>query len=222
MSVIASAVKLDNDQKRKLIKEVLDSDIYLYGENFAILSDVIDYISYADSAMTAAELLPKFGAAISNTSFLSATASGLAITSIVLFPVGAMIGVINAMEAGYKMYGMRSAAYSATAWSFGDPLPVASPTILRNLRSGPVVARPNELPTYNKAWNKAQRTMVSSLNNIVAQSRQSKDILQILFKAIGDNDRKKLCLLLLKGFESRLTPIDQIVWKSNYKVLYPQ
>jgi len=36
MSTIASAVKLDEDQKKKLIKEILNDDIFLYGENFAI------------------------------------------------------------------------------------------------------------------------------------------------------------------------------------------
>lgn len=222
MSAIASAVQLDADQKKKLIKEILNDDIFLYGENFAILSKVIDYISYADSAITAAELLPAVGAAIGKSSILSATASGLAITSIVLFPVGAMISVINAMQTGYRLYGMRSAAYTVTAWSFGDPLPASSPTILRNLRSGPVVAQANELPTYNKAWNEAQRTTVASLNETVSHAQLSKDILQILFKAIGDNDRKNLCLMLLKGFESRMSVIEQNVWKSNYRVVYPQ
>jgi len=126
------------------------------------------------------------------------------------------------MQTGYKLYGMRSAAYTVTAWSFGDPLPASSPTIMRNLRSGPVVAQANELPTYNKAWAEAQRTTVASLNETATHSQLSKDILQILFKAIGDNDRKNLCLMLLKGFESRLSAIEQNVWRANYKVVYPQ
>ena len=168
MAKIASAVKLIQEQKKKLIKEILNSDIQLCGKTFAILSKVIDYISHAGNTASAAELIPAVSTVLSEGTLLA-----------------------------------------ATSWTFGDGLPGSSPTILRKIRSGPYVNQRSNEPDYHQAWMEVRRTTVASLQDMANRSNLSKDILQILFKAIGNNDRQNLRLQFLKGYESHITALDK-------------
>lgn len=124
---------LTPSEKEKLIIEHLGNDFDLKGSDLAILSKVIDVISDADTAVGVAELtletvatwLPKFGAILKSSVFVAAV-EGIAVSSIILFPVGALISVLNAYEILNRQYGMRAVAYTTVAWSFGDPIPLKS------------------------------------------------------------------------------------------------
>ena len=45
--------------------------------------------------------------------------------------------------------------------------------------------------------------------------------LQMVFRAISDWDRQKLCKQILSGFENKTTHTTKNIWKLEYKLLYP-
>lgn len=128
--------------------------------------------------------------------------------------------MINAKETGHKLYSYRCIAYTITAWSFGHPIPKKSATILKNIFSGNIVQRAGTDKEYNEIWQKTSQSVLRQLEKIVISKNVPKRNLQLIFRAIGNDDPNTLCLEIKKGFENKLSYSERLVWKSNYRVNY--
>ena len=139
---------LTRSEKEEILKEILGNDYHKIGNNMPILMDAIDIISKTDNALTFAELIPGINTFVAGSRIFSVVSSGAAVLSIILFPISAMISVINAYQIGHKMYSYRAIAYTITAWAFGKPIPSSSQRVLHNVREGRVVAKTRVLGEY--------------------------------------------------------------------------
>lgn len=210
-----------NTNNKQLIQEFISKDLNLKGNNLPLLSLVIDKISILDNAIALVELIPQVSVVIADSALISVAASAATVSSIVLFPVGAMLSVINGMEAGLRLYGMRAAAYTLTAWVYDEHIPTRSPTILHNISAGSLRAKAWDIQQRDKAWKKASDAVVLRLNQEVKNKNIKKETLQLIFKALSDNNKQKLNIHILKGFEKQLSVFELPVWKSNYTIHYP-
>lgn len=214
--------KLSRKEKEDLIKEILGNNYKTSRDNFSLLSLVIDYVGKADDALTLAELLPIANTLFRSGSFLSIVSSGAAIFSIAAFPVDSMIKVLNAYQSGHRMYSYRAIAYTLTAWAFNKPTPQQSLRILHNLRSGGVVRDKYIVKEYKIAWRKTSISVITKLNTTISSGKNYEKSVKIILRAIANNNEQKLCLLILKGFESKFTSIEKPIWKSRYSISYPR
>ncbi len=222
MDVVDVRKKLSRKEKEVIIKEMLGNDYKISGENFSILSLVIDYAGKADDALTLAELLPAANTLFRSGSFLSIVSSGATIFSIAAFPVDSMIKVLNAYQSGHRMYSYRAIAYSLTAWAFNKPAPQPSLRILHNLRSGGLVRDKSIVKEYKAVWRKTSMSVIARLNANNFSGQSSEKAVKYILRAIANNNEQKLCLLILKGFENKFTYIEKPIWKSRYSINYPR
>lgn len=206
---------------KQIIEDIISKDLNLKGDNLPLLSLVIDKISRIDNTVALAELIPQVSAIIGDMKLLSITASAASVSSIVLFPVGAMLSIINGMESGLRLYGMRAVAYTITAWTYDQMIPLSSPTVLRNITAGQVRAKAWDIQQRDKAWKTASDSVLQRLNKEIKSKDIEKQTLQLMLKALSDNNMQKLSLSVLKGFENKLSVFELPVWKSNYKISYP-
>jgi hypothetical protein len=176
----------------------------------------------ADYAMQAIELIPKFGHWLGKFGIVSFAAEGLTIGSIALFPVGALIAVINAYQTGQREWGMRAVAYTTTAFAFNDPIPTRSPALESRINQVGGFTNNGETTAKRKAWKDASTATLQHLQEEIGSPDGDKRTLRLFFQALGDNNRQKLCLRILKGFEEELQPIPKKFWVSGYKLLYPE
>jgi len=221
MTASALYIQVSDKEKLSIIKDILGKNYIITSHNYPILSSVIDNIERADTAFTLAELLPITNSLITGSAFISMTVSGTAILSIALIPVGSMIKIIEALQTGHKLYSFRAAAYAVTAWAFSKPIPGSSPKILFNIRNGDYVKEPEAVEEYKLLWAKSAKHTIQYIQGRLAVKNLQKKQLQFILQSIGNGEEKKLCLMLLKGFESKMTSFDKMVWKSNYSIVYP-
>jgi hypothetical protein len=194
--------------KKEIIKSTLASDFHLRGDHLPILSKAIDIIGYTDNALSLAEI----AGLIAEGGVMSTVAAGTSIVSAILFPVGATIALLNAWEAGQRLAGMASVGYTTTAWAFDDPIPRLPPRVERNIK---VSGLAHEIPAYQKAWQDASTAAVRSLAEMVTKKPGvSKENFQVVFRAIGDDNRRTLCRVVLKGFEKDLSNIERDILKT--------
>lgn len=201
-------------EKKRIIVAALKRDYSIPGENLPLLSKAIDAAGYAENAIALAEI----AGLVAEGGLIASVGTGLTIAGVVLFPIGAGISLVDAMESGEKLYAMRGICYATTAWAFGEPVPPGSPRVLRNIRQMYDTAR------HERAWREASDAAIRKLEADVARaapgSSTAKGTLQTLLQAIADRDRKKLSLLLMKGMEPELSGVLLEAWKSNYGTTY--
>lgn len=212
---------LTRSEKEEILREILGNDYHKIGNNMPILMDAIDIISKTDNALTFAELIPGINTFVAGSRIFSVVSSGAAVLSIILFPVSAMISVINAYQIGHKMYSYRAIAYTITAWAFGKPIPSGSQKVLHNVREGRVVAKTRVLGEYKEVWRKTSAAVMSQLNIEIASKNIPKEAVQVAFRAIGKNNEQTLTEMILKGYEEEFDAIGKLSWKSNYDIKFP-
>ncbi len=210
-----------SSSNKQLIQDIVSNNPNLRGDNLPALNYIIDKISSLDSAIGMAELIPEVSVIIADSTILTMATTAASIGSILLFPVGIMLNIANGMESALRMYGMRGAAYTITAWAYDDTRPISSPTILRYSTSGNVRAKAWDSQQRNKAWRSAGDGALKGINKKIQTLGIQKESLQLVLRAASDNNKQKLNLALLKSFEDQLSSHQKRVWKSNYKVRYP-
>ena len=197
----------------------LQADFNLNGEHLKVLSNVMEITGYADDALTLTEIT----GFITEDSILASTASAISVVVLFFAPIGGIITLINANEAGERTYGMRAVAYTITAWAFNEPVLMASNQIIQNMRQGFPTTPPQKIYRYHNAWKKASNAMLNHLAATTGSGKISKKSMQILLKALGNKNKSQLCLEILKGFENQISHHMELrIWKSNYTILYPQ
>jgi len=143
---------------------------------------------------------------------MSGVAAGSSIASAILFPVGATIELVNAWEAGQRLAGMVAVAYTITAWAFDDSIPGLPPRLERNIKASGLA---NEIPAYQRSWQDASNATLKSLAEmIVKKPGTSKKSFQVLFRAVGDDNRQILSRTLLRGFEKDVTAMEKEILKT--------
>lgn len=223
MNTVIKSVKLSDKEKDELLKQVLGPKYHTAGNNLPVLKKVIDLISNTDDIATISEFIPILNTALANSRIFSIISSGASVLSILLFPVGNMISIINAYQLGAKMYSYRAIAYTITAWAFNKPIPTASPKIMSNSKNTFPVSSAHQMQEKRNAWKKASESVLRELNNLAITNKIPKDAFKILLRALSDNNEQKLCELILKGYEKEFTDFhSKAVWKSNYSIRFPQ
>lgn len=213
---------LSQQQRDDLLKQILGQDYATSGENLPILSKVIGYISNTSDMASVAELIPVLNTALSNSRLFMIVSSSASILSILLFPVGAMINIIDAYQVGIKMYSFRALAYTITAWAYNQPIPSSSPTIIRNSRTRAPVSTEKQIEEKHRAWRRASDSVINELNKVCEANNMKPEDLKLLLRAMSDGDDKKLCDTLLRGYEGEFREFaSRAVWISNYTVRYP-
>lgn len=217
---VATAEKLSAKEKEALLKEILGKDYATAGNHLPILNGLIDKIGYVDNFFTLAELIPILNKILSVRIF-AMTASGASILSIFLFPVGAMIAVINASESGKRMYTFRAIAYAITSWAFDKPVLTGSSRVMANARSGFPVIQKREITERELAWKKSSNDAINKMKAVALEKNIPVKGLKAFLRMISDNNQQKCCDILLKGFEKEFSGASLKVWKSNYSISYP-
>jgi len=213
---------LTDKEKTEILKEALGSDYKTAGNNLPILKSVIGKIDLADNGFSFAEIIPIFNR-ILDLKIVSVVAEGASILSIFLFPVSALIDILNAYETGARLYSYRGVAYTLTSWAFGDVHIHSSRTILHNLSAGRLVPPDLKytLAMYDAAWKKAESDTILKMNAITAQYKIKPAYLKLFICALANNNRQQLCLDILRSFEKELSFQDKIVWRAGYRLIYP-
>jgi len=216
------AAALKEKHIEKLIEETVGPHSKLNPARHSILHKVIEYIEYTEKGFSVAELIPVFERLIEGRAFLSFASSGATLLSIALFPVNAMLEIMDAYESGVRMYSMRAVAYTITAWAFNKPTPMESRQYLSNLSHGYPRVLPKDMDEYKKAWKKSSMDTLNKIKSgLLLKSTNEKDA-KVIFRALGDGQPGRLCSLLMKGMEEHFESIIvKRVWISNYRFTYP-
>ncbi len=220
MNAIATTKILTDKEKDDLLKQVLGEDYTAAGRNLPLLKGLIDKIGKVDSLFTLTELLPLVNRILSVRVF-SYMASGASIVSIFFMPIATMIDIINAYQAGRRMYAYRAIAYALTSWAFSKPILTNSRRLIIQAKTGMPRVDAKELIEYDKAWKKSSNDVVNKMNSIAITNDVPKEAIKIFLRTISDNNEQKLCEIIMKGFEKKFSFIELNVWKSNYKIGYP-
>lgn len=213
--------RLSDDEKKKIIQDVLGKNNNAIGKNFPIFSALIDQLSNVNDVLLFAELIPSLNTLLSG-SIASTVVSTASFSGVLLFPVAQLINVINAYQIGHRMYSYRCIAYTITAWAFDKPTPFGSARILSNIKSGPIRKRLEATMEYNKLWRETTVSVLNSLNVILIKKKIPEEHLKTIFRALAGDQPDKLCLALLTSFENQFDSNTRNIWKSNYSVRYPQ
>jgi hypothetical protein len=207
---------LSEAEKKRITIEHLKGEFHLQGERLHWFTFAYDKVIHpAEAAAELAEiagLIAEGGAA-------ATAATALQVVSGVLMPVFIAIEIGNAWESGRRLFGMLAVAYTTTAWAFGDSSPAPSPTILARIKS---FYGEQEVPGYRQAWEDSSRATSRKLDEYVANKRVQKKSYQIVLQAVGDGQRKGLCLRILKQFEEEFDQESQrIALRGYYDLEYP-
>lgn len=223
MSAVATAEKLTDKEKDDLLKEILGQNYSNAGNNLPILKKVITIVSDTSDLATIAEIIPILNTALANSRLFAIVSSGASVFSILLFPVGAMLSIVDAYQAGIKMYTYRAIAYTITAWAYNKPIPSSSKRVLSNSKKSFPVSSDKEMKEKRNAWSRVSQSVIKNINQYLVANNVSKEIFRILLQAMSDGSEQKLCALLLKGFEKEFKDFpSKAVWKSNYSIKFPQ
>lgn len=209
---------ISSEEKRAILKDILGVDYQ--DRTLPALSMVIDYTGTVNDGLALAELIPYLNRYLTGP-VASRVVSSSSLVGTLLFPVGAVLQLIDANNTGHSMYAYRAAAYSVTAWAYNDPIPTGSLRILSNIRSGPVVQSNSVVAEYKELWAKVSRDVLAAIKQTCQQRNVPEDYLKILFRAVSNGDRQNLCVQILKSFENRFSPTTIHIWRSNYSIPYP-
>ncbi len=221
MDIKSQEGRASDQEKEKLLKELLGRDYKATAGHLPILKEAIDLVSSFDHALSVADLVPAMNTALSSSRVLSFTANSASVISVFMFPVITMINIADAYQTGHRMYAYRCIAYTITSWAFEKPIPASSIRILNNLRGGDLVARQTIINEYHKVWRETSQPVITRLNHEISVNNISKQALQLVLRALGGDNPQKLCDVLMKRFEEKMSKIAILTWKKNYSIKYP-
>jgi hypothetical protein len=220
MTAVATK-KLSVREKDELLKEILGKDYAVAGNHLPFLRDMIDNVGYVDNFFTLAEIIPILNK-IFALRIVSITASGASVLAIFLFPIGALISLINANETGVRMYSYRAIAYAITSWAFDKPILPGSKRVMSNIRSGSYQTPKSRIPKREQAWQKSSQDALNKMRSVAAEKNIPIKGLKAFFRMISDNNPQKCCEMLLRGFEKEFSGAPLPIWRANYSIKYPQ
>lgn len=212
--------KLSDQEKRKIIGEILGANHSATGKHFLIFSEMMDGLGSFNHLLSFAELIPVLNTWLSG-SGNSTVICRVSFASILLFPFRPLINLINLNENGLRAYSYRAISYSITAWAFDKPGLTSSPKIISNLTPGSYTNM-DSLNKYHKIWADTSASVIMQLEKICFQKKINSNHLAAVFKALGQGSPETLSQLILKGFESEFNSVTKNIWRSNYSIAYPE
>lgn len=214
--------KYTEEEIKKILEAHLGSSFRNTGERAKVLSAVVSYVGNLSDAISLAELIPSLNAYLNSTRGVSVFAGHLGFFSILLFPAGALVSIVNAYQTGHRYYAYRAVAYTVTAWAFDQAIPTGSSKILSNIQTGFPIQSPAVVAEYKAAWGSASSLTTASLKEEVASGALPKRYLQLLFRAVAGGDPAKLCESILRGYEAKLPHAERPIWRHLYSIRFPQ
>ncbi len=213
--------KMSDVEKKEIIKDILGTNHNAVGKHFSIFSEMMDGVGMLNDVLSFAELIPALNTWLSG-SIVAPIASVASFSGVMLlFPFQQMINLINANETGLRGYSYRAISYTITAWTFDEPRPISSPTILFNITTGPYTST-KDSDRYDKIWMETSISVITKLEQVCLQEKINKLHLKTAFKALGQGSPTNLSLMILKGFEKEFSHVTQHIWASNYSITFPQ
>ena len=147
---------------------------------------------------------------------------------LVLFPVHATLDILNSWKAGERAVGLRGRAYGITSWAFGDPLPpppgylrsgISQAALQQAMKSGDrefqgwakqaAAGAQSDAGQWQRAWKEGADGPLRNLDNMVTQKHVAKADCQVIFQAIGDNNRNALAMKIMTEMAKDLPAIEQ-------------
>jgi len=201
-------------QEKQIIIETLKHDFNLKGENLKTVTKVIDVIGHTDNALALAEI-----AGLLEGAAFATVASAVNFIATIAFPVAAFGMLLNANEAGLRLYGLRAVAYTTTAWAFDKPIPSGSKRAMRNMRGKPA----KDILKLEQAWSNTSRATINNLKKEAIKRKIKEVNLKLVYRALGNNNANQFCGLLMKELTSKLkSRIDIINWEGQLNYGYPE
>jgi hypothetical protein len=213
-------IKLSDAEKKEILREILGENHSAVGVNFPVFSKFMDNLTKVNNALKFADLIPCLGSFLSGT-VASTVISAASVVGILMFPVVQLANLINANQTGHRMYYCRAVAYATTAWAFDKPVPTGSARIMSN-KFGRSKTRQAEITEHKNLWMTTANSVFKKLDDMAVEKKISKQNLKTIFRALAENRTDVLCVGILKEFEGDFMTTARNVWKSNYKITYPQ
>jgi len=214
-------MKLSDEEKKKIIQDVLGKNTSAIGKNFPLFSALADELGNINDVLSFAELVPSLNSLLSGT-IASTVLSTASFVGVLLFPFVQLVNIINAYQIGHRMYSYRCVAYTITSWAFDKPKVTGSARVLSNINNGPIQARQSATKEYNKLWQETSFKVVDNLNAVSVQKKIPVNHLKAIFRVLVSNQPDRFCESILTQFEKEFDSNTRNIWKSNYKIRYPQ
>ncbi len=206
--ITRDAVKQDFDLKGDYGLKIADriGDLFQYG------SPVVDVISWAAPAV-------------------EALAERVALVAVVFETYGMHRDFLNVSDKDIRMYGMRAAAYSTTAWAFNKPMPSSSPTIRGFHKAQP--KSPQQMNRLDQFWMQSAKAAKAAQERFADEkfggpsvAREKKlEAWKIALRTRADDSPAKLSKALMAELGElsleKTIPATKKIWESQLSVLYP-
>lgn len=213
---------LTDAEKKKMSEEFLSANFGLQGDNLKALGYALTGVEVGAGALEIAGLVVQG-------SVMAGIVTTASVAAVFASMVGSIISVINVLQTGEKLAGMRAVAYASVAWSFGDDehdpqFPGFSRVLEQRMRFGGAVPE-SEIARCKRAWADAVRTTKKELERKAlgpygyAKSMKTQKVLIHAAKKrlclAGDENRRKLCQFIMKAFDGQLSGQELIAWQSS-------
>lgn len=212
--------KMNDLEKKEIIKGVLGANHNAVGKHFPIYSEMMNGLGTFNDVLSFSQLVPALNTWLSG-AVVSSVVSAASFSGAILFPFQQLINVVNASETGLRAYSYRAISYTITAWAFDKPMPISSPRILSNITTPPYTST-KSIDEYHKVWRETSTSVIRKLEQVCLQKKINKQHLKTVFKALGQGRQEDLSVLILKGFEKEFSPVSKQIWASNYSTVFPR
>jgi hypothetical protein len=193
-------------EKKALTKNTLANDFRLSGHQLELLDKSITIVGYTDTAFSLTEI----AGLIAKWSALAVAGTAVSYANLLLTPVGLTIAFINADNFSLRPIGMAAVAYTITAWAFDDPIPSGMPPSLH--KQDHAVGRGTQTSEYQASWQTATNATLRNLKEMVAKNPDiSEKSYKVVYRAVGNDDRKALCKILLGEFAKEVNDLGKII-----------
>jgi peptidoglycan hydrolase-like protein with peptidoglycan-binding domain len=223
---IPTPLPLPPQEKKRITDEALKADIPLKGDvGFKVLDGIATFFNYGLPIVDIASVWSEVAGTVG-------TVGGF--ISIPLSFYENARDICNSSDLDLRMYGLRAAAYATTAWAFGDPIPTQSPEMRRGLA---LAKSPQEMRKLDEAWRVAAQAAVDAQIQFATRELGQHPVphcpmegaWRCALRSVGDNNRAKLSVELMKGSEERAllnVPVQvrnaaKAAWELGYKTTYP-
>lgn len=79
----------------------------------------------------------------------------------------------------------------------------------------------NIIHEFHNVWSKTSTQALSSLVNEARSNNMSTDQLKLILRALCQGDPRLLAESIMRGYESKLSPLDKRNWQAQYNIPYP-
>lgn len=209
-------------ETRRKLEAVLGSDITLLGKHWEFVGQCLGVIGNTQQAIDVADFALEFTRFVKTGTLVAKAAQFLSAADLILGPLGHILAITKAAVSGREAFAYTGTAYGMTAWAFDRPPPQPSPVRMKNL----MLSKPQERGLWELAWRTGVNNVQRELQKLGQSGVNSKQTLQVVMRAMGENDPATLNFQIMKSMEPKLAamgPAHLESWKYyNERHYYPQ